>query len=169
MTLPMKEEDEIPEKLNRLKASADGFQVPEGFFENLSDEVWKKIQQAQVEAKPLRSSLSTRMDQWLRTWFLPQPGLALALASLAILLIAALFWFNSPGSVQAQLAQVDKASVKSYVLSNIDEFEEESILELAKEAQKTGDLLPELPNTEIQQYLDDAVNELDEELLEEVF
>jgi hypothetical protein len=163
----MKLEDDIPEKLKPLKTSTGGFQVPDGFFENFSNEVWQKIQQAQVEAKPLSPSLSMRLERWLGTWFLPKP--ALALASLAILLVVALFWFKKPGSVQDQLAQVDKASVKNYVLSNIDEFDEESILELAKKAQKSGDLLPELPKTEIQQYLDDAVNELDEELLEEVF
>jgi hypothetical protein len=163
----MKIEDDIPEKLKYLKTSKGGFQVPEVFFENFSNEVWQKIQQEQIEAKHLGPSLSIRLERSLVALFLPKP--ALALASLAILLVVALFWTKSPGSVQDQLAQVDNASVKNYVLSNIDEFDEESILELAKEAQKKGDLLPELPETEIQQYLDDSVNELDEELLEEVF
>ncbi len=164
----MKLEDDIPDKLKHLKTSTGGFKVPEGFFENFSNEVWQKIQQAQVEAEPVSPSLSIRLEQWLGTWFLPKP--ALALASLAILLIAALFWLKNPtGSVQDQLAEVDSTSVKNYVLSNIDEFDEESILESVKEVQSPVDMLPELPKTEIQQYLDDAVNELDEELLEEVF
>jgi hypothetical protein len=165
----MKQEDDIPQKLRSLKSSTGGFRVPDGYFEQLSDEVWQKIQAETLprNAAPAHSSWQDRLRQWLSAAFLPKPGLALV--SMLVLLIATWFWFNRQESVGDQLAQVDKASVKHYVLSNIDEFEVESILDLAEETQNPAGLLIDLPKVEIQQYLDDAVNELDQELLEDAF
>ena len=98
----MKRKNEIREELKELspflldmKDKGDGFKVPKNYFKTLPDEVLKKVQEA---PEPMASD--SKMSLWDECiyyiqWLFNKPQGVMTLASVAILMVAGIFFFQN--------------------------------------------------------------------------
>ena len=154
------------EILNELEGNAphlrdirsDGFEVPEGYFEDLTDLVLAKIEQEELivpERAERQGFLSELLAQFA---YLLQPRYAaLALASIA-LVIAVIFLLTryNPQIDTLALEELERSEVVQYIESHLDEFEEELFILEDEPA----------PNNE---YLEGILEDIDINTLEELF
>lgn len=132
--------DEMSPWLSKLKKTntGDGFEVPTHYFEQLTDKILAQTKTEQVVqtapkpvAMPWWKTLSMQLE-WLFT-----PRMAYGFASVAIL-VAAFFWLR-PTAQAPIVADVQTTKVvtqeaitsdeaEAYIQSNIDDFDEHTIL-----------------------------------------
>ncbi|MEM9887099.1 MAG: hypothetical protein AAF849_14490 [Bacteroidota bacterium] len=115
-----------------LKIEETGFEVPDNYFELLSDTVFKRIEST---AAPETSSVNTIFDfgSWIhqiRSLF--QPQYALALLGIALLLIGIFALMPSQKIASDATANRDIAledeEILQYVEENIEDFDESLLL-----------------------------------------
>ncbi len=175
----MKNSDELREELEefspflqKMKERDEGFKVPKDYFKSLPDEVLGKIQ---PELPAQHSWLDDLTAFVQRLW---QPRYALALATVAVLVVAAVWIFDQnkhTGMQQpvadAMLESISDEALQNYVSENIGEFDRELILEMqyaGKDAKSMPELAPQAGTDELEQYLDDIIDEIDLEDLEDL-
>ena len=166
----MKNKKEIQEELEALSPSfskmkkEDVFKVPANYFDNLPNQIFAELdldkEEIIVEQQP--SWWNAVMDNVMQ---LLQPRIAIGFATL-LLLIASVFYFKNAETVVAPLlAELTTEEVEAYVLENIDDFEEELFYEIAAE---TESLNYDSDQQEFDSYLEEMVDELDDDMLEEL-
>ncbi|MEM8524746.1 MAG: hypothetical protein AAGG68_08880 [Bacteroidota bacterium] len=137
----------------------EGFQVPEGYFEQLPNLVFAKIQAEETLVSSAKKKRLNALDVLLNKLVIfSQPRHAtLAFASLA-LLVAAIFLLTKRNTAVETLAleDLERAEVVQYIESNLDEFEEELFLVEVEYAPKN-------------EYLESILEEIDVNTLEELF
>jgi len=170
----MKENQEIRNELEEISPFLAGmkkeqpFKVPAQYFEQLQDDVLQQVKaETQKEANPGLSWLDRGIASFL---LLFQPRYAVGFASIAILLVAGIYFSrietDSTAVSKNTFADLDMEETQEYIASNIEEFESEWLMDLAmeegfgEEETETGD--------ETDLYLEEIINELDDSDLEEL-
>lgn len=135
------------------------FVVPHNYFKELPDKVLDRIK----EEKP--SSLLFRLNIVLQQWAqraILRP--ALAVASVVVIISVFLLWPNSAD--QIAMPQLTQDEVMDYVISNIDEFEEEIFyIEEASDLDLLGE---SLEGDDLEELLDDLLDDIDEETIQNI-
>lgn len=147
--------------LAKLKDESDGFQVPDQYFVQLQEAVAQEIG---LNDKPEPSP--SWLDQTLASLqWLFRPKLAMAMASLAILLLAAI-WVLKPNdsSTADSMELLSYEEIEGYIQQNIDAFDLDLLMEYTQvEGTSPGIFSDEnLPdNAEFDQYMDEIIDDLD--------
>jgi len=152
----LNELEEIAPHLREIKS--DGFQVPEGYFEDLPKLVFARIRQEdlivpeRIKQQRFFSHLLEELALLLQARYA-----ALTFASIALLLIAVFLLSKSNSSINTlALEDLERAEIVQYIENNLEEFEEELFL-LEKESNPEND------------YLESVLEEIDVNTLEELF
>jgi hypothetical protein len=158
--------------LEVMKTEKEGFKVPENYFSTLADEVLWKIKTEPTPSEvntPIRKSWLEQMDSMLRAFL--QPKLVLALASVAIIILAGIFFISPLFQPQDDLASLSHTEIQQYLINHAHELDPETLVELTEQQKPTNqDIDPLLlPSKEIEQYLDELSNGVDPSTLEEIF
>jgi len=169
--------EELSPLLQKLKAQDNPFKTPEGYFASLPDEIITRLRSAeQPQRAPARLSWTDRLLGFLET--LMQPRLAVGLATVALLIAAGVFWLrpeNSGAPSEQQLALLSELSaeeVSDYITENIETFEEDELVLAATESGiEVENSLPaiDLDSQAIEDYMEEAIQEMDQEDLESLF
>jgi hypothetical protein len=163
-----KELEELSPFLSKMKKEKEGFEVPTNYFKQLPDLIMDRIQE---EEAPSYSTAPTTnwLDQIIeRIQLLLQPQYAMALASVAILIVASIFFFgqNDDLANATTLAEVSDDEISSYVMNNVEEFEMDLLMEVMDEEVLEEELENESSGDD--NYLDDIIDDLSDEELEEL-
>lgn len=174
----MKNKNELRDELEELSPflakqweQGEGFKVPKDYFRSLPEEVLKKVREEQpTVAEPQRNWLD---DLAMFFQSLLQPRYAVAIASVAVLVIAGVLLFDGTDQVGVdvpQIASVEEIpdeALENYLTENIDDFS----TDLLEEHFAEGNMghLPGLELEDMEQYLDDALDDMDLDDLEELF
>ena len=166
----MKNKKEIQEELEALAPSfskmkkEEGFQVPENYFNDLPNQILEELNLTKEEV-----SVGEPTNWWTRIeeslMMLLQPRMAVGLASL-ILLVVSVFYFQDRGSSEAiPLAELTTSEAETYLLENLDEFEDELLYDLVLQNEST---IENAENQQLDTYLEEIIDEMDDEMLEEL-
>lgn len=175
----MKNKKEIRDELESLspflsanKKEPEGYQVPKDYFKTLPDEVFKKLNIAPQPVITEKENWSTRFFNSLQYFF--QPRLALAYATVALLIFAGLFFTKNENETtppkmmaDAILNEVPDEVLTEYIAANIDHFDETILAEQLTGNSENPLLILELENDE--ELIDDLMEELDTEEIETLF
>ncbi|MEO1514539.1 MAG: hypothetical protein AAFV95_05980 [Bacteroidota bacterium] len=169
-------QDELSSLSPRLaKMKKDNpFEVPYNYFEKLPDDIlqqWREEEQASQAKQSAPSWLDQLLDQLS---VLLQPRTAIAFASLAVL-IAAAVWMMQVGpeganSMEVALAEpISDQEIEAYIEANLDEFDTELLFAESIAAVEESDAGEwEVDDADLDEYLDEIIDELDEEELEQL-
>ncbi|MEO6037824.1 MAG: hypothetical protein ABIQ93_05370 [Saprospiraceae bacterium] len=176
---------DISPLLRDLKRPGDGLRTPEGYFDDLEDQVFGRLE-AMGSRRPAPGWQATRGGQWIHRLLRPRVLTAIA-AGLALLVAA--FWFFKSRSVleqsstlaQVTLPELSEEDIETYVLENVYEFDTEQLAALPPAESADPGIEPPAPNpaqhrSKRQQALDDLhpedldnlLNELSDEDLEKL-
>ena len=166
----MEELESLAPRLARLKEQESRVEIPSGYFDQLSDDLFLRIREDADRAR----SQSDRVAFWgrfrdhlLEVW--QRPAYATALAGLAILLVGIAI-FNNPGPV-GELTDINLSDedITEYINYHIDDFDLNLLAEEAAGDLEEGDFIFEedsLPDLLPDRYFDQLLDEIDlEELL----
>ena len=165
-----KNKKEIQEELEALAPSfskmekEEVFQVPENYFNDLPNQILEELNLTKEEVKVEEKSSwwTALMDQVM---ILLQPRIAIGLATF-LLLGASFFYLQNQNSENVlPLAELTATEAESYILENIDEFEDELLYEMALEIDRTPN---DLESQELNNYLEEIIDEMDDDALEEL-
>jgi len=141
-----KELEHLSPLLSKQKGKPEGYGVPKDYFKSLPDMVMGQVAEKTAAAAPAHSP--SWLDNLAATWqSLFQPRYALAFASVAILIVAGIY-FGAPAQPQQPIAsmlltELPDEALQSYVSENIDEFDVALF-----EEQLDGDLQSKAPELE---------------------
>lgn len=169
--------EELSPLLSKLKVQENPFKTPEGYFAALPDELIARMRtEAPVSSPPVRRSWAERLTEFLQS--LLQPRIAVAFASVLVLIVAGLYWLRpentnseAPGQM-ALIADLSVEEVSDYITENIEAFEEEDlIVAVVESGVGVENTLPEmgLNAADVNDYMEKAIQEMDEEDLESLF
>lgn len=118
--------DEAAPFLKDFRGKADGFRVPEGYFESLEDSVYRQIEAIGATRRPPVRKSSPSLWQVLQSLW--QPRTALVLAGIVVLVLAArVFVFSPQTDVADAVALVSAEDAEAYLLNNLMEMEPEQL------------------------------------------
>ena len=169
-----KELSELSPLLSKLKMQLPSTQAPENYFDHLPDQVWERLQE-QVRKTP--AEVRVARGAWWKQWIqglqiLLQPQYALTLASVAVLVVAAFFFFRPKADtdIPTPLAALTAEDAANYVVGHIDEFDLSLLVE-ATEFTPTQVESPTLQkpapgDTSLDNYLEEIIDDIDIEDLE---
>jgi hypothetical protein len=167
-------------RLAKLKARQPKPQPPAGYFQALPDQVLARIGEeewmreespARTRTRPWAQAISEWLDAW--QWlFVPRYRLALATVAVA-LVVGGILLLNPRPSAQlqaVQLSQISKDEALQYIERNIDNFDTELLLESGLVSDEQGEFFhTELDDSDIDSYLQENLQDLDESTLETFF
>ena len=156
------------------KRQPEGYKVPGDYFRSLADEIIKR-----PELKPARRQTQPEKSTWWETWAaalhsLRQPRYALAFATVALLLVAGIYYCPPPVATSSLMTKVTLDEVpgevlEGYISENIDEFEEELLSEeLTRSTNNAALPKPELHLTD-DELIDELIQNLNIDDIEELF
>ena len=163
-----KELEELSPFLSKMKKGKEGFEVPANYFKQLPDLIMDRIQEEEAPSYSVAPTTNW-LDQIIeRIQLLLQPQYAMALASVAILIVASIFFFgqNNKLADATTLAEVSDEEISSYVMSNVEEFDMDLLMEVMDEEILEEELENESSTDD--NYLDDIIDDLSDEELEEL-
>lgn len=123
-------EDEIPRFLKDLKSKGDGFNVPEGYFDDMENAVFARLKSAGDLDRPV-----PRVGKRPRLWVaFIRPKAAMAYAAVLALILTAV-WFIRQQTVDVPSTPVasvelSEEELEAYLLENAHEFEPEQLASL---------------------------------------
>lgn len=160
----MKQQDDIQEELQTQapflaklgKKEYGGFQVPEHYFEHASAEVLVKVKAIPKEAATGRVQTLSNRNILSIKW-----GIGIAAS---LLIVVAAFFAIRQSSEKTMIAsyELSEGDAESYILSNLDDFQEELLLIHTKTVQDSS-----AQTKQLDQYLDYLLEEVDVKTLEE--
>lgn len=162
----MKYRKEVEEELEQLspflaqlREEQDGFKVPENYFDYLSESI---MEQVKLAPKPDFATPKKVVVPWYA--FLFNRKLVSGLATLTVLLVAALFLFNQPTKTN-EIAEISEEEALNYIANHLDEFETSLFTDT--------DLLEEISEVEFEEeelneFLENHIDELDAATLEQL-
>ncbi len=169
----MSKNDEIKKELEEVSPflanleKANPFKVPVNYFDSLSDDL-----ASELFAKEEQSISPERKRSWLDGIInnfaaLFTPRYAFGLASLLVLLIAGMLFFNDSSTPMLAMEDLSSDEMQEYVNNNLDDFDEEMIMQIAAEEFKL-DVFETIEEKELDSYIENFIDELDESELEEL-
>lgn len=174
--MSLKEElKELSPWLLSMKEKGEGFKVPIGYFEHLQDEVLQKVKQEKSIPEPATPGWWEKLLWQMEALFHPQ--YRLAYASAAVLLLAAIVWvLQSPATTDTQIQaiaidQVPSEELIEYVDDNLEDFATDELLEISQfsnEELSLPDLVPSPEESEIEEYLDEIMYDINEEEIQSI-
>ncbi len=157
----IKEIEEIAPTLAKMD-STSVHKVPYNYFDNLSDDIWNKIQSSNVIEPPKRTIFGS-----IRAYFdtLSYANLAFS-GSLSIVLIVSCIWMykNQHQQASSMLTELASTELNHYIDENIEEFPEELI---AKRIDFNTNKALLLENNQDTNEIDNITNEALENLEDE--
>ncbi|MBK7408543.1 MAG: hypothetical protein IPJ40_11090 [Saprospirales bacterium] len=142
--------------LARLKEKPGGMTVPEGYFDQLQQEVLKRA--ATENQRPSR--------RVFQLW----PRMAVAASFVAAIgLSIFLFQPDHPAANQESLA-ISAEEVDQYISQHIDDFDLDMLIQYASVSENEGGLFNDatLDDPQLQQYMEELLDDIDLETLEEL-
>ena len=169
-----KELEELSPFLAQFQTRNSGFRTPENYFDGLPGAIMRKIkaeEQTAFEApKPTPGWLELLLAQ-IQQFFLPR--YALALATVAIVIVALVWTLNSgPGQSDQNLAwnDIPTEEIDGYIADNLQDFEVDLLMEFAPDLERQSVLQgSKIQEEAIDAYLDEIIEDLDIEDLENIF
>lgn len=153
---------EIAPFLANLKKDNDSletFNVPDDYFDNLSNSIFEKtILQSDIAATQTvteKSTIWTTFSQYVQ-WLL-RPGVAVIATSVIIVAAIGIYLINQP--TENQMAELTVTEIEAYVEDNIEAFDEEQL----------ADLLVTTDEADISTNIEDIEADILEEYIEENF
>lgn len=165
-----KELQELSPLLSNLKEQKMPFQVPKGYFDTLQDDVWIRIQAEQALPQKANQTQASKWASTLSAWqVLLSPRLGLTFATLAVVITAGIFWFSNQAQEDKNpLAALTANEAAAYIQENIHEFDTDLLIEASATYPDLNVMLENnLDENEIEQYLQEVIDELDDESLED--
>ena len=167
-----KELEDLSPMLSKMREQKENpFQVPPNYFQSMQNEVFRQI--ASEQKTPEQVTAPNWVDQLIgQLQWLLQPRYAMALATVAVLLIAGIFYLqptaNLP-STEVALNDLTEDDITTYISSHIEDFDATLLVEAIPEEEDASLLpTPELEDEEIEEYLQDIIDDIDLEELEEL-
>ena len=166
-----KELEEISPFLAGLDKKQD-FKVPVNYFENLQDEIWEKVrpQQVVVQEKQVSPTWLEQVEAFIASLF--QPRMALAMASVLVLLTAGWFFLQDTEGTSLPLAEENPLfeEASDYLAQHLDDFDAELLLQLElddEELSQVGE--SSFPGVEeLDDFFDEMLDEVDMDDLEQL-
>ena len=171
----MKNKDELRDELNELspflakrKGIEEGFKVPKDYFSSLPDEVMKKVlPESPPIVEPQRAWLDG-LAEFVQSLF--RPRYALAYAMVAVLIVAGIYFifpaeFDGTSPV-VDINEITGEEIEMYLAENIETVSTDLLEEHYVES--GAETLPSLELEEVEEYLDDALDDIDLDDLEEL-
>ncbi len=112
----------LPPFLKDLKAKGDGFNVPEGYFEEMEEAVFARLK---ASGDLGRSTMKVVKRPGMFPIFI-RPRTATALAAALALILAAVWFFRQPGAIEPLplvSTELTEDDIETYVLENLHEFD----------------------------------------------
>ena len=178
----MKDKKHLNEELKELspwllsmKEQGDGFKVPADYFQNLQEEVLQKVAQPKTALEASSATWLDELIERIQTVLQPRYRLAYAFAAMLVLVAAVLLLRNqtntSAGVEAVVLEDVPSEELFDYINNHLDDFAPEDLLE-THQASNEGLSLPELvpapDESEIEEYLDEIMHDIDVEDIESI-
>ena len=164
----MKKNDEIREELKELSPflakmkRENAFKVPKNYFESLPDKVLEQVRpQPVTQQTPQISWFDRLIDSFA---VLLQPRYAVGLATVAILLVAGVFYMQK----SADPVVNPDASLAQYISDNIDDFDADMIYEWSIASGNSEDLPDNSTSDPTDIYIDEIIDGLDDSDLEKL-
>lgn len=150
---------ELSPFLSELKQEETGMNVPEHYFDFLTESV---MEQVALIPKVAPSSSSTTQEPWYA--FLFDKRILSGLAMTLVLLLTTLFFRNQPAN-QPSIAEISSEEAAIYIAAHLEDFETTLFTE--------GDFIEEINDAELNEeeidlYLEEVIEELDIEILEQL-
>ncbi|MEL7124017.1 MAG: hypothetical protein AAFO07_31555, partial [Bacteroidota bacterium] len=164
--------DELAEKssfLHEIKKQSSPFKVPDGYFNQLPDQIMNQIKAERKEA-PVQPNWLEQLIQQLQVVLQPRP--ALALASMLLIVLVAWLVIDRPNATESSVdfASLSQDEIESYIYSNIDQFNEVIIEEVANNDEELQLIpSPQIQEDELNDYIQDELEDLDIGEIEELF
>ncbi|PHN03896.1 hypothetical protein [Flavilitoribacter nigricans] len=162
--------ESIAPNLARLREQNSPPEVPPGYFDQLSDEVFRRIQREEAAARDVPAAPPVWQQWWqgLSSLF-QRPAYALALAGVAILLVTiSVFNRSEVADTTPDIAMTDE-DINDYIDYHIDDFDLDLLAEEMAEEPGSAPLLMEedsLDGELMEEYFDELLDEIDlEDLL----
>jgi|688.fasta_scaffold462263_2 hypothetical protein len=136
-------EEEIPDFLKDLKAKKDGFNLPEGYFNDMEDAVFARLKSGGDLDRPV---VNVRRGGKMWASFIRPKAAMVYAAALALVLAAVWFVRQSTQELsQAPMAAVEfsEEELETYLLENALEFEPEQLASI--EPDKVPEFTDEQP------------------------
>lgn len=133
-----KELEELSPMLAKMKKQPEGFSVPDDYFAKMETDIWDLVQPEDpiVAQAPSQTSWLDNIIQQIG-WLL-QPRMAMSLASVAILIVAAIMLLPNADTADVNaLAGLTADDATDYMAAHIDEFDTETLIEFAMESDLT--------------------------------
>lgn len=116
--------------LNELRQKDGGLRVPEGYFNNLEDDVFRQLDAIGARRQTAAFARTKAQRSWWQ-WaqWLWQPRMALAVAGVLTLALAAWWYFGPSDNAGPAIAAaaISEEDAEAYLLNNPHEFEPEQI------------------------------------------
>lgn len=149
--------------LAQLKTNEKPPDIPAHYYEQLPDQIFQRIREAQAESVPrLERGLPQQFLQQIRLIF-SQPAYAMAFAGLAVVIIAlaVLLRDETGGSVDA--TALSEEDIIQYIDYHIDEFDLGLLMEGADPEPFEEEFLPgedSLEESDLEDYLEELLDEV---------
>lgn len=178
----MDRKKEIKDELENLSPflaemkKKNSYKVPENYFAELSANVWEEVQKEKVSTQPTPVATTPNwMEQVMQSIaVLFQPRMALSLASVAVLLVAGIFWMNNnPIEVQT-VAEGDGLTIEettNYLAENIDDFDTDLLMQIELEESDITDIYDydqDFEDEDLDAILDDLLKDINEDNFDEL-
>ena len=176
----MKRTDEIRDELKDIAPllsemdKKEVFKVPKDYFEALPDKI---LDQVRTETSSRPQKAADPVPGWIRQLaamfdILLQPKYALSLASIGLLILAAVYIVPWSGENPGTMVEADVPSaedISQYIAAHIEEFDTDLLLELTEnETFDRQTLTQPQDDTNIDEYIDEIIDELDDGDLEDI-
>ena len=150
---------DIAPSLAKLRETGDGFSVPDNYFEFLTESM---LEQAKLVPQPTVPKKEEHKQPWYAFLFTPQ--LLGGLATVCILLGATMFLLDR-SSKGGELIDISADEAVAYISNHLDEFETTLFIQ----DDFLGDINEvDLDDLELDQYLEENIEEIDDAILEEL-
>ncbi len=165
--------EQLSPLLSRMKAAEKPVETPENFFREMqADVLWKVKQEALAgKAAPPAKPTAAWWEQILQGLYnvVRQPVYATALATLT-LLIAAAIWLLTPEKADTpQFSELTQEEALEYIESNLEEFDTALLLSAFGESAAIPAPTSGMSDQEAKDLMDAMMKELDAGHLQELF
>lgn len=170
-------EEDMPSFLKDMKEKGDGFKVPEGYFEDLEDAVFARLEAGGDLGRPSMKIIKRpglfASSVRIRTFS--------ALAAALAIILAAVWFFQDSSPVDSTLplasTELTEEDIESYVLENVHEFDPAQLAALTPEERPGAveEMTPDVNKADLPASeeihpddLDQILDEMTDEELEEI-
>ncbi|MEM9918327.1 MAG: hypothetical protein AAF990_09550 [Bacteroidota bacterium] len=177
----MKNKKEIKDELSSIspllskmkQEQEDPFRVPHNYFEQLPDDIMQRLK-AEAAPEPVDTPSVSWIDRMLESLSaLLQPRMAMAFASMVLVIVATFFFLRSPveenpTAIAETQEEISDQEIAAYIEANIDEFDAELLFAESDFQDELQDNTLDLEAEELDKYLDDLIDDLDASELEQL-